>query len=142
MITTVVVVVFTHNLAQGVFVGVLMSALFFARKVSRLLLVESTIDEHGRERTYTVYGQVFFVSATQFAESFDFKEVLDTVTIDVSQAHFWDYTAVGALDKVVLRFRREGATVNIVGMNQASATLVDRLGVYDKSDAVELSAGH
>ncbi len=142
MITTVVVVVFTHNLAQGVFVGVLMSALFFARKVSRLLLVESTSDEHGRERTYTVYGQVFFVSATQFAESFDFKEVLDTVTIDVSQAHFWDYTAVGALDKVVLRFRREGATVNIVGMNQASATLVDRLGVYDKSDAVELSAGH
>lgn len=142
MITTVVVVVFTHNLAQGVFVGVLMSALFFARKVSRLLLVESTSDEHGRERIYTVYGQVFFVSATQFAESFDFKEVLDTVTIDVSQAHFWDYTAVGALDKVVLRFRREGATVNIVGMNQASATLVDRLGVYDKSDAVELSAGH
>jgi sulfate permease, SulP family len=142
MITTVVVVVFTHNLAQGVFVGVLMSALFFARKVSRLLLVESTSDEHGRERTYTVYGQVFFVSATQFAESFDFKEVLDTVTIDVSQAHFWDYTAVGALDKVVLRFRREGATVNIVGMNQASATLVDRLGVYDKSDSVELSAGH
>lgn len=142
MITTVVVVVFTHNLAQGVFVGVLMSALFFARKVSRLLLVESTSDEHGRERTYTIYGQVFFVSATQFAESFDFKEVLDTVTIDVSQAHFWDYTAVGALDKVVLRFRREGATVNIVGMNQASATLVDRLGVYDKSDAVELSAGH
>jgi sulfate permease, SulP family len=142
MITTVVVVVFTHNLAQGVFVGVLMSALFFARKVSRLLLVESTIDEHGRERTYTVYGQVFFVSATQFSESFDFKEVLDTVTIDVSQAHFWDYTAVGALDKVVLKFRREGATVNIVGMNQASATLVDRLGVYDKSDSVELSAGH
>lgn len=142
MVTTVVVVVFTHNLAQGVLVGVLMSALFFARKVSRLLLVTSTPDESGRNRTYMVYGQVFFVSATQFAESFDFKEVLDTVTIDVSHAHFWDYTAVGALDKVVLRFRREGATVNIVGMNQASATLVDRLGVYDKSDAVELSAGH
>jgi SulP family sulfate permease len=142
MITTVVVVVFTHNLAQGVLVGVLMSALFFARKVSRLLLVKSTIDESGRQRTYTVYGQVFFVSATQFSESFDFKEVLDTVTIDVSNAHLWDYTAVGALDKVVLKFRREGATVNIVGMNQASTMLVDRLGVYDKSESVELSAGH
>lgn len=142
MVTTVVVVVFTHNLAQGVFVGVLMSALFFARKVSHLLQVTSTIDDERRHRTYAVYGQVFFVSATKFGDSFDFKEVLDTVTIDVSHAHFWDYTAVGALDKVVLRFRREGATVNIVGMNQASATLVDRLGVYDKSDAVELSAGH
>jgi SulP family sulfate permease len=105
-------------------------------------LVKSTIDESGRQRTYTVYGQVFFVSATQFSESFDFKEVLDTVTIDVSNAHLWDYTAVGALDKVVLKFRREGATVNIVGMNQASTMLVDRLGVYDKSESVELSAGH
>lgn len=142
MITTVVVVVFSHNLAQGVFVGVLMSALFFARKVSQLLLVESFIDSTGRQRTYTVYGQIFFVSATQFSESFDFKEELERVTIDVSHAHLWDYTAVGALDKVVLRFRRQGVTVNVVGMNQASATLVDRLGVYDKSDAVELSAGH
>lgn len=142
MLTTVIVVVFTHNLAQGVFVGVLMSALFFARKVSRLLLVNSTIDDDRRHRTYTVFGQVFFVSATQFGDSFDFKEVLDTVTIDVSQAHFWDYTAVGALDKVVLRFRREGATVHVVGLNQASATLVDRLGVYDKSESVELSTGH
>jgi SulP family sulfate permease len=142
MITTVVVVVFSHNLAQGVFVGVLMSALFFARKVSQLLLVESFIDSTGRHRTYTVYGQIFFVSATQFSESFDFKEELERVTIDVSHAHLWDYTAVGALDKVVLRFRRQGVTVNVVGMNQASATLVDRLGVYDKSDAVELSVGH
>jgi SulP family sulfate permease len=142
MITTVVVVVFTHNLAQGVFVGVLMSALFFARKVSRMLMVESTLAEHGRQRTYTVHGQVFFVSATQFSESFDFKERLDTLTIDVSNAHFWDYTAVGALDKVILKFRREGVTVNIIGMNQASTTLINNLGVYDKSEALETPAHH
>ncbi len=142
MITTVVVVVFTHNLAQGVFVGVLMSALFFARKVSRMLQVESTLAEHGRQRTYTVHGQVFFVSATQFSESFDVKERLDTVTIDVSNAHFWDYTAVGALDKVILKFRREGVTVNIIGMNQASTTLIHTLAVYDKSEAPEAPALH
>jgi SulP family sulfate permease len=142
MITTVVVVVFTHNLAQGVFVGVLMSALFFARKVSRMLMVESTLDERGSQRTYMVYGQVFFVSATQFSESFDFKEMLETLTIDVSNAHFWDYTAVGALDKVVLKFRREGVTVNIIGMNQASTTLINNLGVYDKSAALENPAHH
>jgi SulP family sulfate permease len=142
MITTVVVVVFTHNLAQGVFVGVLMSALFFARKVSRMLMVESTLAEHGRQRTYIVHGQVFFVSATQFSESFDVKEQLDTVTIDVSNAHFWDYTAVGALDKVILKFRREGVTVNIIGMNQASTTLIHTLAVYDKSEAPEAPALH
>ncbi len=142
MITTVVVVVFTHNLAQGVFVGVLMSALFFARKVSRMLQVESTLAEHGRQRIYTVHGQVFFVSATQFSESFDVKEQLDTVNIDVSNAHFWDYTAVGALDKVILKFRREGVTVNIIGMNQASTTLIHTLAVYDKSEAPEAPALH
>ena len=142
MITTVVVVVFTHNLAQGVAVGVLMSALFFARKVSRLLAVESTLVADGDQRVYTVYGQVFFASADQFSAAFDFKEVIDRVTIDVSQAHFWDLTAVGALDKVVLKFRREGTTVDLVGMNKASATIVDQLAIYDKPDALELMMKH
>jgi SulP family sulfate permease len=142
MIVTVVVVVLTHNLAQGVAVGVLMSALFFARKVSRLLAVESVSTDGGRARRYAVYGQVFFASADQFAAGFDFKEVVERVTIDVSQAHFWDLTAVGALDKVMLKFRREGTEVELVGMNQASATIVDQLAVYDKPDALELMMKH
>ena len=142
MIATVVVVVFTHNLAQGVGVGVLLSALFFARKVSRLLAVESTLSADGEERTYQVYGQVFFASADQFAAGFDFKEVIERVVIDVSQAHFWDLTGVGALDKVVLKFRREGTDVELVGMNEASTTIVDRLATYDKPDALELMLEH
>lgn len=142
MIATVVVVVITHNLALGVGVGVLMSAVFFARKVSRLLAVESTLAPGGSERRYRVYGQVFFASAEQFAGAFDFKEVIERVVIDVSQAHFWDLTGVGALDKVVLKFRREGTTVELVGMNEASTTLVDRLATYDKPDALELVTEH
>ncbi len=142
MITTVVVVVLTHNLAQGVAVGVLMSAIFFARKVSRLLAVESELVADGDQRIYKVYGQVFFASADQFSASFDFKEVIERVVIDVSEAHFWDLTAVGALDKVVLKFRREGTTVELVGMNSASATIVDQLAVYDKPDALELMMKH
>ncbi|MCB0139906.1 MAG: SulP family inorganic anion transporter, partial [Caldilineaceae bacterium] len=142
MITTVIVVVLTHNLALGVGVGVLMSAVFFARKVSNLLAVESTLAVGGAQRVYRVYGQVFFASAEQFSASFDFKEVIEQVVIDVSQAHFWDLTAVGALDKVVLKFRREGTAVELVGMNQASATIVDKLAVYDKPDALELAPGH
>jgi sulfate permease, SulP family len=142
MITTVIVVVITHDLAKGVFVGVLTSSLFFARRVSRLLKVESHLSEDKEERTYKVYGQVFFASAGVFSNSFDFKEVVRNITIDVSGAHFWDLSAVGALDKVVMKFRREGTVVHLLGMNKASATIVDRLAVYDKPNALELMPKH
>ena len=142
MLATVAVTVLTHNLAQGVLVGVLMSGVFFAAKVSRLLTIESAADEHGEHRTYTIYGQVFFASADQFAAAFDFKEVVDRVTIDLTAAHFWDLTAVGALDKVVLKFRREGTAVELLGLNEASQTIVDRLAVHDKPDALEQLLKH
>lgn len=135
MVATVVVVVLTHDLAKGVFVGVLLSALFFAAKVSRLFRVESTLDQDGAHRKYTVHGQVFFASSQRFADAFDFRETLDRVSIDVSHSHFWDITAVNALDKVVLKFRREGVMVDIIGLNEASTTLVDRYGIHDKAEA-------
>lgn len=142
MIATVLVTVFTHDLAKGVLTGVLLSALFFARRVSTVLHVSSTALEDGRAREYTVVGQVFFASAERFLAGFDFKEALDRVRIDVSRAHFWDLTAVGALDKVVIKFRREGAEVEVVGLNEASATLVERLGVHDKPDAIKKLMSH
>ena len=141
-VEVVVVVVATHNLAIGVFVGVLLSSLFFANKVGRLLYIGSTETDDGRSRGYEVVGQVFFTSAEQFVAGFDFKEALDHVRIDLRRAHFWDITAVGALDKVVLKFRREGAEVDVVGLNEASATLVDRIAVHDKPDAEKLLGGH
>lgn len=142
MVTTVVVVVFTHNLALGVFIGVLMSALFFARKVARFLAVETSLSDDATHRTYEVYGQIFFASADRFTAEFDFKEPLKQVTIDLTHAHFWDLTGVGALDKVVLKFRREGAEVMLIGMNEASATIVDKLGIFDRPDAMELLQKH
>ena len=142
MFATVMVTVFTHDLAKGVLTGVLLSALFFARKVGRVLHIDSVPADGGRARHYTVTGQVFFASAQSFVAGFDFKEALDHVRIDVGRAHFWDLSAVGALDKVVLKFRREGTQVEIVGMDEASATLVDRLGVHDKPDVVERLSDH
>lgn len=142
MIATVIVVVFTHNLAQGVFVGVLLSALFFAKKVARLFFVRSEISDDDKCRNYKVYGQVFFASADQFIAAFNFKEVIEKVVIDLTQTHFWDLSAVGALDKVVLKFRREGCEVELIGLNEASATIVEKLGTYDKADAVELMSKH
>ena len=142
MFTTVAIVVATHNLALGVFIGVLMSALCFARKVSQLLEVETTLSRNKKHRTYKIYGQIFFASSDTFSTFFDFKEVIEKITIDVSQAHFWDLSAIGALDKVVLKFRREGTTVNLAGMNKASETLVDRLAIHNKSNALDLMTEH
>ncbi|ODC03177.1 sodium-independent anion transporter [Terasakiispira papahanaumokuakeensis] len=143
MVATVVVVVATHNLAIGVFVGVLLAALFFANKVAHFMAVRSDLDEQTQHRTYTVTGQVFFASSKKFNSAFDFKEAIDSVTIDVSLAHFWDITAVSALDKVVLRFRREGTTVEVKGLNEASATIVDRFGTHDKAGASDdVLSGH
>ena len=138
MIVTVAVTVSTHDLAQGVLSGVLLSGFFFAHKVGRILVIQSQSEDEGRVRVYTVLGQVFFASADRFSQSFDFKEVIDTVRIDVSRAHFWDITAVSALDKVVLKFRREGADVEVIGLNEASATMVDRFGMHDKEGAEDL----
>jgi SulP family sulfate permease len=142
MVTTVVVVVATHNLAFGVFVGVLLAAMFFANKVAQYKYVTSTLSEDGLTRTYKVVGQVFFASADKFVDFFDFREAVDKVTIDLTQAHFWDITAVAGLDKVVLKFRREGTTVEVVGLNEASATIVDRFAVHDKPGAVDNLMGH
>jgi len=142
MTATVVVVVATHNLALGVLVGVLLSALFFAHKIGKIMHVGSTLTEDGQTRHYRVVGQVFFTSAERFIACFDLKEALEKVQIDVSRAHFWDITAIGALDKIVLKFRREGTEVEIIGLNKASETMVDRFAVHDKPDAVESLMGH
>ncbi|MDO6460362.1 SulP family inorganic anion transporter [Granulosicoccaceae sp. 1_MG-2023] len=141
MLVTVVVVVWTHNLAFGVFSGVLLASLFFANKIAHYMYVESERDEQTNTRTYHVVGQVFFASAKGFTDAFDFREVLDKVVIDVSRAHFWDKTAVGALDKIIVKFRREGADVQVVGLNEASETIVDRFGVADKPEELEKVLG-
>ena len=142
MVATVIVVVWTHNLALGVGVGVLLSALSFARKVAQIIDVRSDFDAESAVRSYLVQGQVFFASAPEFVAGFDFKEGAANVRIDVSRAHFWDLTAVGALDRVVLKFRREGAQVEVIGLNQASATIVDRLAIHDKPGALEAMLEH
>ncbi|MCK7596006.1 SulP family inorganic anion transporter [Microbulbifer sp. CAU 1566] len=141
MLATVIVVVFTHNLAFGVFVGVLLASLFFANKVSHFMYVSSELDEENNSRTYKVAGQVFFNSADKFVASFDFKEALDKVVIDLSRAHFWDVSAVYSLDKAVVKFRREGAEVEVIGLNEASSTIVDRFGVHDKPEEIEKVLG-
>ncbi|MEM6487962.1 MAG: SulP family inorganic anion transporter [Pseudomonadota bacterium] len=142
MVATVVGVVATHNLAIGVLIGVLLSGIFFAGKIAQIFRVRSTLAEDGRTRTYQIEGQLFFASADAFAAAFDYAEVLDRVVIDLTRAHIWDISSVAALDTVVLKFRREGAEVELVGLNAASETIVDKLAVHDKPGALDDLMAH
>lgn len=142
MLATVAVTVYTHDLARGVLTGVLLSGFFFAHKISQILLIQVKSEDDGQERSYEIYGQVFFASAERFVDAFDFDALQSKVRIDLTHAHFWDITAVSALDKVVLKFRRKGVEVDVLGLNQASATLVDRFGVHDKDVADSILMGH
>ncbi|RXV61251.1 sodium-independent anion transporter [Roseovarius sp. A46] len=142
MIATVVTVVYTHNLAIGVLVGVLLSGIFFAGKIAQLFRVHSGISDDGRVRTYHVEGQLFYGSVEDFMDAFDFKEAPEHVVIDVSRAHIWDISSVQALDLAILKFRRDGAEVEVVGMNDATETLVDRLAIHDKPGAMNTLMDH
>ncbi len=125
MLATVAMTVATDNLAAGVAVGVLLSGVFFTFKVSRLLAVVRTGED---ALLYRVSGQVFFASADLLVDAFDVRDVEGRpVTIDLSQAHFWDITAVNALDKICQRLRKHGSTVEVTGMNAHSRTLVSKL---------------
>ncbi|MFN3276765.1 MAG: SulP family inorganic anion transporter [Paracoccus hibiscisoli] len=142
MLATVATVVWTHNLAIGVLVGVMLSGIFFAAKIAQLFRIRSTLSSDGRERTYVVEGQLFYGSAEDFANVFDFREAVEVVTIDVSGAHIWDISSVQALDMAILKFRRAGAEVRLIGMNEASETLVDRLAIHDKPGALDKLTAH
>ncbi|WP_062057626.1 SulP family inorganic anion transporter [Cellvibrio sp. OA-2007] len=142
MLTTVSVVVATHNLAYGVFIGVLMAAMFFANKIGHYMAVTSELNEEKTQRTYQVYGEVFFRSADMLVRGFDMKEKLQKVTIDLTHAHFWDITSVAALDKVVLKFRKEGVEVDVINMNKATTTIVDDFGVHHKPEEITQVMGH
>ena len=137
MITTVFITVLTRNLAIGVLIGVAMSAIFFSRKIANLIHVDSYLKEESNERIYSVNGQVFFVSVDSFLSAFDFREKLNKVIVDLTYAHLWDHSAVDAVDKVVLRYRKRGVKVELIGLNEASATLLERLAIHDQPDPLE-----
>jgi sulfate permease, SulP family len=131
MLATTITVVLTHDLSKGVVLGVVLSAIFFMRKVGKTVVVEEVEAPEG-ELKYRVSGNLFFASADVFAASFEHHGHPTVVEIDMSNAHLWDVTGVVAVDKVVFRYRRQGARVVVSGMNVAAQTLVAKLGRHEK----------
>ncbi len=62
--------------------------------------------------------------------------------IDISRAHIRDTSSVQALDTAILKFCRNAAEVEVVGMNQASETIVDKLAIHDKPGAMDSLMAH
>lgn len=141
MIATTVTVVATHDLSKGVVLGVLLSAVFFMRKVGKTIEVHE-IDSPDGELRYRVTGQLFFASAEVFAAGFEFHGHPRRVEIDLSGAHLWDLTGVAAVDKVVFRYRRQGAEVVVTGMTEAEQTLIERVGRHDKTHLPASGGAH
>jgi sulfate permease, SulP family len=133
MVATVATVVATGDLSKGVLVGVILSGVFFAGKVSRLSRVTSALSSDEQTRTYFVEGQIFFASAGSFADAIDVTEDVARIVIDVSAAHFWDISAIAALDRVILKARRHGRVASVTGLNEASATMVERFATHHRA---------
>ena len=142
MVTTVFITVLSHNLAIGVVVGIALSTVFFSRKIAQMVFVDTVLSPDKTERTYKVAGQLFFVSVEEFLSYFNFDEDLDRVIVDLTHAHIWDQAAVNATDKVVLKFRRHGAEVELRGVNEDSQDLLNRLAVHNEPDALDKLASH
>ena len=133
MLTTMFVTIFTRNFALGVATGIVMSTVFFSRKIAQLVFVNKILSDDGTHRIYKVAGQIFFLSKEEFLRSFDFRELVERVTIDLTQANLCDRGAVETVDKAVGKFRRNGAEVELIGLNEASATLFNRLAINKES---------
>ncbi len=131
MVVTVGTVVYTHDLSKGVLAGVVLSAIFFAVKISKVK-VEASL-ESDSIKVYNVRGQLFFASVTDLVDSFNFNDEVKKVIIDVSGAHLWDDSAVGAMDKIEAKYEQKGIEVVIRGLDKESSRLMDKIGGLSKA---------
>ncbi len=146
MLATVGTTVLTHDLSRGVMVGVVLSALFFLRRISKLMDIESFWDGETRTITHAIHGQMFFASTTAFLELIDDydadHEEARRFVLDFRGSHVWDGSAVAAVDKVVIRERNRGLQVEVIGLNEASEVILDKLAVHRNEDEPQTVSVH
>jgi len=121
MLTTVVIVVWTHDLSKGVIAGVILSAVFFVVKISSVKIIQ----ENNR---YFVNGQLFFASTDSFVDYFKYNEFKsNTIQIDFSNSRIWDDSGVGALAKVEDLLKEKGIQVEVVELDASSKKIISKL---------------
>ncbi|WP_156727608.1 SulP family inorganic anion transporter [Streptomyces apocyni] len=135
MVVTVAFVVATHNLAIGVVVGCITAMVIFAKRVAHMAQVTGVVDPDGNQVVYAVTGELFFASSNDLVYQFNYKDDPDDVVIDLTDAHIWDASSVAALDAIETKYEARGKKVTIIGLNEPSAEMHDKL-------AGQLTAGH
>ncbi|MFV2046348.1 SulP family inorganic anion transporter [Metabacillus litoralis] len=141
MVVTVITVLMTHDLSKGVLVGIILSAIFFASKISKVKITSLSSDQSSK-KIYRVSGQLFFASVTDFVESFNYRENVKEVDLDLTNAHLWDDSAVGAIDKVIIKYHQNGVKVNLIGVNTESNKLIEKIAVHNKPGGLSKVANH
>jgi SulP family sulfate permease len=132
MLATVAVTVYTHNLAFGVGVGVVLSALIFGWRIASKIDVRTELAPNGAKR-YTLQGQLFFGTTSAFVDAFDPKNDPERIIVDFRHMHVWDHSAVTAIAKVAHKYRQLGKDVRIESLNEESRRLVDKVGLAASS---------
>lgn len=141
MVVTVITVLMTHDLSKGVLIGIVLSAIFFASKISKVKITSLSSDQSSK-KIYRVSGQLFFASVTDFVESFNYRENVKEVDLDLTNAHLWDDSAVGAIDKVIIKYQQNGVKVNLIGVNTESNKLMEKISVHNKPSGLTKVANH
>lgn len=127
MAATVITVVFTHNLAIGVMVGVLSAMILFAHRVAHFTEVTPVPCDTPDTQRYLVRGELFFASSNDLVTQFDYVGDPKNVIIDMSQSHIWDASTVATLDAIQTKYASKGKTATIEGLNVDSAERHGRL---------------
>ncbi|WUH45034.1 SulP family inorganic anion transporter [Streptomyces sp. NBC_00443] len=127
MVITVACVVSTDNLAIGVVVGSITAMVIFAKRVAHLANVTAVTDPDGTQVVYSVTGELFFASSNDLVGHFNYATDPDKVVIDLIAAHIWDASSVAALDAIETKYKQRGKTVEIIGLNQPSAQIHEKL---------------
>ncbi|ASE57730.1 SulP family inorganic anion transporter [Staphylococcus saprophyticus] len=130
MVLTVIIVLMTHNLAIGVVVGVVFSALFFATKISK---VEVTSEEFGKVNRMSFKGQIFFVSIDSMMEQINFNIENSKIELNFNDAHLWDDSAVDAIDTIVRKFEEKNNIVHVEKLNSDSRKIVSELSKLNEN---------
>lgn len=125
MILTVIIVLLTHDLSKGVIAGVILSALVFVAKNTKIRILKTK--SNSEQRTYQVAGQLFFGTTSSFVTLFDYQNDPRHITLDFSNSHIWDQSAVTAIVKVKGKYEQLGKDVSLVGLNEESKLIMKKM---------------
>jgi SulP family sulfate permease len=128
MISTMAIVVATHNLAQGVFAGIAITSMFFAWKIMDIKVVGQNMEHDGvKFKIYQVQGQIYFASITKLIDAFDYANDPAEIRIDFTNAHIWDHSAIVGLKKIKTRYEKIGKKISTIGLNSDSHSIIQRM---------------